>query len=635
MKVSYNWLRSYIESLPRPEQLVDMLNTHAFEVESMEEHDADTVIDVDVLPNRSHDCLSHRGIAREIATLYDCPIQETVQTYTESDTALGFRVDIEGADFCTRFVGCRIENIDNTVATPSWMTERLQVLGQRTINPLVDITNYVMLDIGKPMHVFDADKVRGHLSVRRARTGEYITTLDGKDIALHESVYVIADEEGPLAIAGIKGGKRAEVTKDTKHILIESALFDAPTIRKTSREIGIRTDSSKRFENGISAHLAYDGYIHTVAHIMSCVATDTTRIGKRVDIYSQPEAVVQVEVHTERVTAILGASISSADIEDIFRRCKFAVHTEGDVYHVTIPSERLDLRIEEDIIEEIGRIYGYERIVPSPITTMAHTPHSSKEYAVIERIKNVLVRADFSEVYTYMFGTEGDKEVLSPAASDKNFIRSSLLPRLQESLGHNAKYADLLGVSSIAIFEIGKVIRHEGERLMLGLGIKHVRKQKTTEVEEMKQMCDHIFSELGLLPDPEIVVENSVIEIPLENYIAQMPDQTETMMREIISHADDTTTIQAISVYPFVLRDIALWVPDQESETIVYDLLQKEAGDLLVRLSLFDVYKKDGRTSYAFNLVFQSDTRTLTDEEVHTCMEHLYAICTAKGWEVR
>lgn len=263
MLVSYNWLKEeYFDGeLDSPEILEELLTTRAFEVESLERVDDDTAIDVDVLPNRSHDCLCHEGIAREIAVLQGRKISprsyDNVDVNKELDDKL--KVSLDEPIRCPRYSGRIISGI-TIKESPEWLKKRLATLGQRSINNIVDITNYVMLSIGQPLHAFDQKKVEGsRIVIRLAKEGECITTLDNKEVALDEETLIIADAKDPLAIAGIKGGKKAEVEADTTDIILEAANFKSVTTRKTSRRIYIATDSSKRYENEISSELVAKG----------------------------------------------------------------------------------------------------------------------------------------------------------------------------------------------------------------------------------------------------------------------------------------------------------------------------------------------------------------------------------------
>lgn len=630
MKVSYNWLNTYFkDTLPSPHVVVEALNLHSFEVEDLIDITGDFIIDIDVLPNRAHDCLSHRGIAQEIGVVLEKEISLPNYSYTEDADPHGFELHVRDSNFCTRFVGAKIENIALR-DTPAFIKERLEAIGQKSINALVDITNYVMFDTGKPMHVFDAEKVEGTLQVRKAQKGERLTTLDGNEIELSESIHVIADDAGPLAIAGIKGGKRAEVTKDTQHVLIESAIFDRAIIRKTSRQIGIQTDSSKRFENGIDESLALRGFEATVSLIEEHLKGENFAIGKKIDHYPNKKSPVSITVPIVKFERLLGVSLGEKEIIDICNMLSFKTALDGEIVIVTPPPERLDLTIPEDIIEEVGRIYGYGNIEAKPLE-MSKGRYTG-EYEALESIKNVLASRGFSEVVTYTFQDEGEVEVLSPVAQDKKYIRSTLCKGLTEALEHNSKYADLLGLSVIKIFEIGKVIRNKGEEhLVLGLGVKKVKKDKNFKTGiYIQETYESLSESLGIdFHISHIDADDICREVYLtEDMIENIKNSTEKLSY------DTETQYKKVSPYPFVLRDIALWVSDEDAEQ-VKEILKEHGGELLVRVGLFDTYEKDGKTSYAFNLVFQSEEKTLTDEEVNSVMKKITETCESKGWGIR
>jgi len=400
-----------------------------------------------------------------------------------------------------------------------------------------------------------------------------------------------------------------------------------------TRKVDIRTDSSRRFENGIANSLALVGMIETLALIEEEAKSTDFHISRFIDVYPHKDEEVTVTFSTDKLQSLLGVTLDSNEIEAILERFKFTYDKEGSSYAVTIPPERLDLRIEEDVIEEIGRVYGYVNIESKPISEDGFKPNSNKEFKVIEKIKNIFTKNDFSEVQTYMFGEEGDVEVLYPAASDKTKVRNSLVPRLEEALKSNGRHADLLGLSDIKIFEIGKVVRNDGECLALGIAVKNIKKDKVKEEQKIQNILGVISEELGV--SVKDTVSRNIIEIDIQEIIEGSKDISEEELREIMSHADDTVEYKVISPYPFVLRDISVWTPEGTSVETVRDIIKNKSGDLLVRLELFDEYKKDNRVSYAFNMVFQSCEKTLTDTEVNSIVKDVGAAFLKEGWEVR
>ena len=430
--------------------------------------------DLKILPDRAHYALSHRGVAYEISAITGLSMKEKQITKIDS---LEFSVLVKNTDFslCPRYMARVVENISIKESSKE-IKEKLMVIGARPINNLVDIMNYVMFDLGQPMHIFDADKVVGGIVVRKAKDGEKITTLDGKEVVLNNTTLVIADEEAPLAIAGIKGGKKAEVDGKTKRIIIESANFSGVSVRRTSTKIGIRNDSSKRFENTITPHLA-----STAIDLASAMITEIlpeAKFGKIIDVCEKlPEKTV-LGVSPEMILQKLGVKISDTLIVEILEKLKIEVVKKAENFVLTIPYERLDISIWEDVAEEVGRIYGFDKI-PSIIPEISSFKAVvNKEYFYNEKIKNILIGLGFSEVITHILGGVGDLETLYPASKDRKYLRNDLTETLKDLLETNGHNADLLGLKSVKIFEIGKTFKDGVEKLFLVLGIKNTTKQK-------------------------------------------------------------------------------------------------------------------------------------------------------------
>jgi len=332
MIISYNWLQSYFkEKLPSPEKVAELLIFHAFEVESVEKKVNDTILDVKVLPDRAHDTLSHRGIARELAVHLNTRIIDTKKS-EKSQTEKSHRtlsIDVKDSALCRRYAGRIIEGVE-VRPSPQWLVERLESIGQKSINNIVDATNFVMFDIGQPLHAFDTNKVDGDIIVRNAEGGEKITTLDGKEVELNNQTLLIADERSPLAIAGIKGGKKAEINADTANIILEAANFSPTNIRKTSRRLGIQTDSSKRFENERSPEGVEEAMERITTLIVEVAGGKDTKVGDVVDMYPRKPASYVVGVSTDEVNRILGTNISEKEIALILSHMGFS--------HRVIPS---------------------------------------------------------------------------------------------------------------------------------------------------------------------------------------------------------------------------------------------------------------------------------------------------------
>jgi phenylalanyl-tRNA synthetase beta chain len=665
MLVSYKLLQSYFDKkIPSPEKLRDLFTFHSFEVEGLRKassvDNSDMILDVKILPDRACYCLCHMGIARELSAITDIPIKEhqykNLQISNAKEGMKDLQVTIEENNLCNRYVGRRIDNI-SIEESPKWLKEYLEVLEAKSINSVVDVANFIMQDTGQPLHVFDADKVEGKIIVRLARAGEKITTLDNKEIILNEKILIIADDQAPLAIAGIKGGKKAEVTKNTKNIIIESAHFNASYIRKASQIVGIKTDASKRFENNLSAELAGEAMIK-VTELIESVSADKSglKIGKIVDVYPLKETERKIEISLEKIENTLGVKIDEKEILSILERLDIVVGKNAEApiptMILTIPFWRNDLIIPEDIVEEMGRIYGYDKI-PEVLSlgTEDDTEKKTrvdKKFYYENKIREILVAEGFSEVMTSYFASKGEVEIINPLALDKKYLRPNLHDGMSESLLFNAHYAEFLGLDQIKIFEIGNVFTEKfGENTRLAMGIKQIGKVKKGESfvkELMIQSYKKIEDQLGLVSQMEHSIgssaDTSVEEMALDFSSLPNPDNGDTKSQGGGGQSVKEVRYKPISPYPFILRDIAVFVPQNISDKEVLDLIKREAGkdedSLLVKERLFDTFEKGEKVSYAFRLVFQSYEKTLSDDVVNVIMEKITkTLNSQKDWQVR
>lgn len=787
MIVSYNWLQTYFKkSLPSPESVGETLIFHAFEVESVEPKGGDHIFDIKVLPDRAHDCLSHRGIARELAAHLHIPIVEKKSEVIVSEKKLShaFSINVNEQTLCRRYMGRVIEGVTIT-PSPDSIKESLLAIGQKSINNIVDATNYVMFDLGQPLHAFDADKVVGNIVVRKAKEGECITTLDGKDVTLDTETLIIADDEGPLAIAGIKGGKKAEITEKTTSIILEAANFAPVNIRKTFRRLGIQTDSSKRFENERSPEGVLEAMDAVTLLIVEIAGTKSTIVSDVIDIYPRKPNPYIVGISTEDVNGVLGTALSFDDISALLTRASFEhrvvknplgevcggasalidvpykigasitydaprafdcssftaylfsqagvqiprmavdqfvfgeevhekdilpgdlvfsntengkIHYEsiewlkgtkvpsgvdhcgiylghGNVIHATratgkvvmekltdstqfknivgwrridvsaprlrvvVPHDRLDIRAKEELIEEIGRVYGYENIKPRKLSLEKKDVPVNKEFYYVNKIKNILVNEGYSEIYTSSFTQEGDIIVLNPVAADKGALRTNLSVGMEKSLELNNRNLPLLDSDTVKIFEIGNVFtKTGGEYTALAIGVAEKGPRSTiepllTRLSSGGAPFDIHWSEKGNSTIAEINLTVATKKLPeLRSY----DNELATMSHKVM--------YRAISPYPFVLRDIAVFVPPKTEEWDVLKVITYNSGELLIRNpKLFDRFEKKNKESsetekisYAFRLVFQSSEKTLSDDEVNVIMDKVTAALNANAhWQVR
>ena len=600
MKISQNWLQIFFDvQLPDSQTLADALTFHAFEIESVE----GDVLDVKVTPNRGHDALSHRGIAKEISAILNIPLKgdplrEPVSLEPKTDIV---KVTIEDPKLCPRFTGAYIRGL-KVGPSPEWLRARLEAVGQKSINNIVDATNYIMFDMGQPLHAFDVEKLgkKGEsyaITVRLAKKGEKLIGLDDKEYRLTSSMLVIEDANAGnvVSIAGIKGGKPTGIDETTTDMFLEAANWNGVTIRKTSQALKLRTDASERFQQVISPELAARGIRAAVELILQIAGGELTGF---IDEYPSSQKPRKVSISVEQVNAVLGTNLTKRNIAEVFDRLGFVYTcdeaTPHRMFEVDVLFERLDLTIPEDLIEEIARIVGYDKIPAAPLPVFPKKPDVNANFYAAEKARENLIAKGYSEVFTSVFAEKGERAVANKVGGEKPYLRTTLVDGLREAHERNVRNKDLLGLKEIKIFEIGTVWNDGKEMMMLG----------TAEPAGVR--------EEPLLPSGDTI-----------SRYEELPTST-------------TERYEPFSKYPFIVRDIAMWMPeDPDGVSKALAIFANEAGMLLRHVHLFDQFKKDGRASYAFRLVLQSFEKTLTDEEANAVMQHIYAAVKASGWEVR
>ncbi len=637
MKFSKAWLQTYSkEALPDTKTIEDVVTFNAFEIEEVTQVEGDDILDIKVLPNRAHDALGHRGMAHDVCALTGSTFTDPHTYYQgEGDTSVKApTIVIKDGGACTRFMSARIDRVTVT-ESPDWLKVRLQAIGQKSINSIVDITNFVQFSINKPMHAYDANLVSGgELSARFATLGETLTTLDDKSLTLDEATLVIADTEKPLGLAGIKGGKFSGISKETTSVILESANFNGPLIRKTSQKYGIRTDASKRFENVISDTLVEEGLRLTISLILELNPGAT--VSTLVDVYPAPQPKSAVEVSVAQINKVLGTNLTVGDVTNVFSALLFIHTVNEDIFTVFVPDERLDIRIKEDLIEEVARVRGLASI-PSVLPKLQRKglPHKRMYYE--NKIRKILFEQGFSDIMTYSFGNSGDVEIIKGQASDKEKLRNNLGEGVLEAFQMNMRNAPLMKLETIKMYEFGNIFTKDSERRHFSLCIDDGKKKSlfTEEVEMLLAEIKRTLS-VGTIEYDTASIKPYVIEIDFDTLIEKLPEPShyEPLASNPLSH-----TYQAISPYPFIVRDIAMWVPDSTTWESVSSLCAQVGNALVVRVDLFDTFSKEiegiKKTSFAFRLVFQSFEKTLTDDEVNKMMEPYYEIFKGKGYEIR
>jgi len=598
MKVSKLWLDKFFDApLPAADVLADALTFHAFEIDGIEKKGDDDVLDVKVTPNRGHDCLSHRGIAKELSAILKLPFaHDSFGAAPDlSKKAPGVTVSVQRPDLCKRYLAGYVTGV-KVGPSPEWLKKLLEAVGQRSINNVVDATNFVMFNTGQPLHAFDAKKLGSlELGVRLAKDGEVMVALDKKEYKLDSSMLVITAAGNPVGIAGVKGGMPAAVDESTADIVIESANFDGVSVRKTAAALKLRTDASARFEQVLSPGLAAYGMGAAVELIQKIAGGEVQGF---VDAYPEPQEPHYASVTVEKVNQVLGTTLTGADVAAVFVRLGLPYKEQGGVFEVSVPFERLDLHLPEDLVEEVGRIVGFDKVPATPLPPLPAGRQGLKNVEInpnfyaAEKAREELAAQGYSEVFTSVFADKGERAVANKIGGDRPYLRSSLVPGLEDALKKNIPNKDLLGLKEIKLFEVGVVWRGDQEVTMLGtIAEKQKAQEKTLE-----------------------------------------PVQAAQYERLPLSTAD---RFAPFSKYPYVVRDIAMWVPAGTDEKVVLEQIKSEAGGLAQKVSLFDRFEKAGKVSLAYRIIFQSFDRTLTEKEVNEIMDKVSAALKAQGFEIR
>lgn len=637
MKFSKAWLQTYSkEVLPETKKLEEVVTFNAFEIEEVINLLHDDVLDIKVLPNRAHDALGHRGMAKDMCALTGTTFVDPHNYYEldGSEKVITPSISIQDSEACTRFMSARIDGVTVT-ESPVWLKERLEAIGQKSINSIVDITNFVQFSINKPMHAYDASLIAGGvLSARYAKEGETLVTLDDKTLVLDTKTLVISDNEKPLGLAGIKGGKFSGISAATSSVILESANFNGALIRKTSQKYGVRTDASKRFENVISDSLVEEGLRLTIALILEL--NPQASVSKIVDIYPTKQEEVSVSVSVSQINKVLGTALTIDDIEKVFSAFLFTYKVTDETFIVNVPHERLDIRMKEDLIEEVARVRGLASI-PSILPKLNRKGSVHKRMYYENKIRSILFEYGFSDIMTYSFGDSGEVEIIKGQASDKEKLRSALGKGVEQAFQMNMLNAPLMKLETVKMYEFGNIFTKDTERRHFALCIDDGKK-KTSFTEEVEMLLGEIKRTLDLVTIEYDTVSTKpyVIEVDFDTLIEALPNSVnyEPLTQNPLSH-----TYKTISPYPFITRDIAMWVSGSTTWEDISSLCNQVGNPLVVRTDLFDTFTKvvDGvsKTSFAFRLVFQSFEKTLTDEEVNEMMNPYYQVFKDKGYEIR
>jgi phenylalanyl-tRNA synthetase beta chain len=675
MRLLISWVRDFVDVTASPHEIADTMALRGFEVASIEPVDeGDAVIDFEVTANRP-DCLSVVGFAREIATAYNLPVavppdpasRATLATlvYGESER---LKVTLEDAELCPRYAAAVAEV--TPAATPSWMMKRLLAAGVRPIGPIVDVTNYVLMELGHPMHAFDAAQLAGsELRIRRAEPGERITTLDGVDRPLEPDMLVIADARRAQAVAGVMGGGRSEVSGKTRTVAFESAYFNPVSVRRTSKRLALKTEASARFERGADVNAPVVALQRAVA-LMQQIGAGRL-IGPAIDRYPRPRRPREIMLRRSRLASLLGLAVPDAEVVRILRGLGLSVIDAREGWAVSVPTFRVDLVREVDLIEEVGRHYGYDKLDPSfPAMTVAAPPPDPRT-GRDNLVRRVCTAAGLSEAVTFGFieskaaagfaESNGDAlvAVANPLSAKFDMLRPSLLPGLVTAVAHNRRH----GRRDVGLFEVGaRFTRTSGERrgaafAWTGAGTPEHWSGGAREVDffDAKGVIELICGALGLEPRFEparalYLVDGQAARVSasgtdigivgrLTPAIADergAPKADAIFVGEIDLDALDaqrgvgTELVRPLARHPFVVRDLSIVVADALPAEIIRGTIHTAgaaAAAPLTAVSFFDRYKgkgvPEGSTSVSVRLTFQAPDRTLTDAEVQQSFQSI------------
>lgn len=629
----------------------------------------DVAIEVDLTPNRA-DCLGIKGLAREVGVLNQMPVTEPV--IQEAPVTSGQRRDVilDDAAACPRYLGRVIEGINMDADTPVWMKERLRRCGIRSIDPVVDVTNYVLLELGHPMHAFDNDVLEGAIHVRLAKAGEKLVLLDGSEVALRDNTLVIADEKKALAMAGIFGGEGSGVTENTRNIFLESAFFAPDFMMGKARQYGLHTDASHRYERGVDPQLQRQAMERATALLLEIVGGQAGPIVEAKSDQHLPAAKT-LHLRRTRLARVLGTDVDAETVTGIFHKMGFAVSDNGQQWTVCVPAYRFDISIEEDLIEEVARVFGYHNVpVIAPTASLKMARHEEQKTPLM-LLKQRLVGLGFQEAITYSFVDPKIQQQLfphydawilpHPISVDMSAMRVSLWPGLLQSVSYNQKRQQ----NSIALFETGLRFIPDSDapagvrqEPVIGGALAGLRQAEHWDMPSsavdfydakaaveallsttadaasftfkgMEHSALHPGQSAAILRNEQVIGWVGALHPRFEKALGL---NGRTFVFELLLEPLSQRALpqaKEISKFPANRRDIAIVVKDQVQAADILSCIEKFGGNQLVGLNLFDVYRgkgiDQGYKSLAISLTLQDPARTLEEHEIQAVVERILA----------
>ena len=648
----------------------------------------DTVYEFELTANRA-DCFSMVGLSREFGIMTNQKALFPVIMVNETGTSIEgtASVAIEAHDLCTRFTSRLVTNV-TIEPSPLWMQNRLRNSGIRPINNVVDVTNYVMLELGQPMHAYDYDCVADHtLIARRAKAGETLTTLDGNERELNESMLIIADTKGPIGVAGVMGGLTSEVTDKTTNVLFEAAVFNGPSIRRTSKALGMRSEASGRFERGVNHK--YTAYaIDRAAQLLQQICPSCKVSVGVIDVYPEPVEQRTVTFTAEQINDYLGTSIEKDRMVDILTKLEFGITESGDTIEALVPTWRDDVTGMPDIAEEIARIVSYDNIAPTIPVAILSSGGMTPKKALTKEVTHYLAHAGLSQIITFSFMhkdgltnmmlPEGDNRytaipILNPISEEFPYMRTTLVPAVIEAAKRNIaqQNKDLWLFETANVYEPKALplteVPHERPMacgIMMGKVTEAAwnQAQRDTDFYDVKGVVDGLLAKLGLTQydiqpssesyyHPGVSAHYTVNGVTIANYGELHPQVVKNFdlsgkvyMFEIDLEAVLSITVppfryQSFSKFPGTSRDLAIVAPVSVTSGDIVALIKEHGGEYLESVSIFDVYEGEhieaGYRSLAYNLQFRSMEGTLNDEDIDGAIQAIIDALATKNCKLR
>lgn len=662
MQFSEQWLREWVQVSFPLETIANKLTLCGLESDGITKETDDQIVAIDFTPNRG-DCLSIKGLAREISAVCGGSYHPSKISAIAPQTKATRPVTIMAKEACPHYIGRQIDKIRLQATTPAYIAERLRKHGAKCIHPVVDCLNYVMLELGQPMHAFDSAALQGDICVRFAKAGEKITLLDEQEITLDAAALIIADDKGPIALAGIMGGAESAVSEKTNSVFLESAYFAPAVIATKARQLGIASDAAYRYERGVDPKLAPEAMERATQLILEICGGEAGPLIER----AQPFSTHMITLRHARIQVILGLEVSEQTAAALLQQlgCQLSENAEG--WQVTVPSWRSDLQIEVDLIEEIGRLVGYQHLPHTHLPSIFQPIRQSEQQITNKRIKNLLLDRGYSEVITYSFVSPSIQklldpmvaplEVSNPISSEMSMMRTTLWAGLLQTAQYNCNRQQ----QDLALFEMGlkfipgKTLQQIPSIAGLVLGRRFALNWADParevdfydikgDVEALLSLGDkrlirfvpcersalHPYQAANIVYNDQIIGQVGAVhpgilktlELPSAAYVFELDLQCIPMVT--LPH------YEAVGRFPTIRRDLAFIVDRGLPVATLVEAIQAQAGALLSDCCVFDVYQgthmSANKKSVAFALTLSDKSKTLVDEEVNTCIDRIVQV---------